>query len=49
VPRVDDRYIESLEVARIARGDRGTPRLRNAGNQRVAQVGASPDALALGG
>jgi hypothetical protein len=42
------RHIESLEVAGIARRDRGTPRLGNTGDQRIAQVDGAAGPLALG-
>jgi hypothetical protein len=48
MPGVDDRYIESLEVARIPRRNRGTPCLRNAGDQRISQVDDATGPLALG-
>src|SRR5215831_13918526 len=48
VPGIDHRDIESLEVARIARRDRGTSRLHDAGDQRVAQVDHTTGPLAIG-
>ena len=47
MPWVDNRNIESLEGARIARRDCGTARLRYAGDQGIAQVDDTADALAI--
>src|SRR5688572_9774672 len=48
VPWVDDRNVESLEMARMARRYRGTTRLRDAGDQRIAQVDDPTGPLAIG-
>ena len=34
-------------MSRIARGDRGVARLRDSGNQGVAEVGGSPSGLSI--
>jgi hypothetical protein len=48
VPRVHDWDIESLEVARISRGKCRTTRLRDAGDERIAQVDDAAGPLAIG-